>query len=193
LLPEAKPHEVLDIRQQIRASADDLTLGSITPAQYCEQAVARCETTTSPASLERQIVETSPLRRDIAGVVRDIPDTYEKWLVADFPSEWVEEMSERWETPSLFPKDQIVVTSELGLNKMVPEVFYHLPREAGRTMGECIAVDARSARAVAATTHGLAAIICVYEEQLKLQLALQDIWQTEANVLHPTSSEKVDF
>jgi len=104
--------------------------------------------------------------------------------------DWYAEVSKRLGLASLFPEGRIVLTSELKLPRMVPEVFYHLPACADRSMDECIAIDTLSGRAVESMRHGLASIIYVYPERLKLELALQGIYQTEADVMHPTSSER---
>jgi hypothetical protein len=76
---------------------------------------------------------------------------------------------------------------------MTPDIFYHLPQKAGRRMDDCIVIDANSARAVQSMKVGLASIIYVYPQRLKLELALQEIWRTDADVMHPTSSERVTF
>jgi hypothetical protein len=60
-------------------------------------------------------------------------------------------------------------------------------------MQDCIIIDGDASRAVQSLKHGLASISYVYLQRLKLELALQEIWQTDADVMHPTSSERVKF
>jgi len=190
LMPEAKGHHALKTRQGIRGLAEGLALGRLAPPDYCEETIALCEARVKPSHLLRRIVESASLCTPIAQLVEEMPATYERWLIVDYPVDWYAEVSKRLGLASLFPEGRIVLTSELKLPRMVPEVFYHLPACADRSMDECIAIDTLSGRAVESMRHGLASIIYVYPERLKLELALQGIYQTEADVMHPTSSER---
>jgi len=190
LVPQAGGHQALQTRQIIRRLAEELSLGRLALSGYCEQAIASCGARISPALLERGIVESASLCTPVAELIAEIPAVYERWLIVDYPPDWYEEITERLGTQSLFPEDRIVATSALNLSRMVPEIFYHLPGCAGRSMEECITIDALSARAVESMRHGLASIIYVYPERLKLELALQGIYATDADVMHPTSSER---
>jgi hypothetical protein len=190
LVPEAEGHDALKTSQRIRGLAEELALGKLASSDYCEQTVAHCEARVKPSLLKRRIVESVSLCEPIMELMAEMPAMYERWLIVDYPLDWYQDISERLEIPSLFSEDRIVVTSALNLSRMVPEIFYHLPPCAGRSMDECITIDALCARAVESMRHGLASIIYVYPERLKLELALQGIYQTEADVMHPTSSER---
>lgn len=193
LIPDAKGHQALKNRQRIRELAEELSLGRIAASKYCEQTIALCEASLGPSELNRGIIESASLRQPIVELIERMPASYERWLIIDCPVDWYQALSERWKIRSLFSEEWTVVTSELKLSRMVPEIFYHLPAIAGRSMDECITVDACSARAVQSMEHGLASIIYVYPERLRLELALQGMWQTEADVMHPTSSERVEI
>jgi hypothetical protein len=193
LMPDAKGHEALKTRQRIGELAEELSLGRIAASDYSEQTIALCDASVEPSELYRRIIESASLRQPIAELIERMPASYERWLIVDFPADWYQAVSQRWSVHSLFSEERTLVTSELKLSRMVPEVFYHLPSIAGRSMDECIIVDACSARAVQSMEHGLASIIYVYPERLRLELALQGIWQTEADVMHPTSSERVEI
>jgi hypothetical protein len=193
LRPGAKGHEALKIRQQIRELAEGLSLGKLAPTAYCEQAVALCSSEISVVDLKRRIIASTALRQPIAELIGQIPETYERWLVVDYPREWYQELSAQGQLKTLFSENRMAFTSALELISMVPDIFYRLPQKAGRPIEDCIVIDPLSARAVAAMKHGLAAIIYVYPERLKLELALQAIWQTEADVMHPAASERIKF
>jgi hypothetical protein len=193
LFPEADGHEAVRMQQKIRDLIMNLSLGKITSREFCERAIARCESSIPVSNLDRLIVDTASLKQPVADMVVEIPEAYERWLIVDFPIDWFRELANRLKIDSLFPFNRTIFTVELEIQRMVPEVFYHLPSRAGRAMDDCIVIDPVSARAVEAMKHGLAAIIFVYPERLKHELAMQGIWQTDANVLHPTSSERVNF
>jgi hypothetical protein len=192
LIPGVKGHDGIHLRQQLRALADELALGTLTPADYCQQAVAICQSAMIAADLERRILAT-PIRPPMADLVSKLPSAYERWLVVDYPPAWYEKLAADWQIPSLFPYGRVISIPDLGLVNVTPDIFYRLPQAVGRRMDECIVVDGLSARTVAAMKHGLAAVFYVYPERLKLELALQNIWQTNADVMHPTSSERVNF
>lgn len=191
LFPEAGGYEAVKMQQQIRDLIEDLSLGKITSMQYCEQAIARCESSMTVSGLNRLIIDTASLQQSVADMVVEIPEASERWLIVDFPVDWFSELANRLKIYSLFPENRAIFTAELKIKRMVPDIFYHLPPKAGRAMDDCIVIDPVSARAVEAMKHGLATIIYVYPERLKHELAMQGIWQTDAEVLHPTSSERV--
>ena len=193
LFPEADGHEAVKKQQQIRDLIEDLSLGKTTSREYCERAIAQCESSITASNLNRLIIDTASLIQPVADMVVEIPEAYERWLIVDFPIDWFSELANCLKIDSLFPHNRTIFTAELKIQRMVPEVFYHLPSIAGRAMDDCIVIDPVSARAVEAMKHGLAAIIFVYPERLKHELAMQEIWQTDADVLHPTSSERVNF
>lgn len=193
LMPGAKGHEALKTRQRIRELAEELSLGRIAASDYCQQTIALCEADVEASELNSRIIESASLRQPIAELIERMPASYELWLIVDCPVDWYRALSQRWKMHSLFSEERTVATSKLKLSRMVPEIFYHLPAIANRSMDECITIDACSARAVESMEHGLASIIYVYPERLKLELALQGIWQTEADVMHPTSSERVEI
>jgi FMN phosphatase YigB (HAD superfamily) len=192
-MPGVKGLEAVSIRQQTRRLAEALAVGAMTSADYCEQVVALCRSSLTTTELKRRIIEATALHQTLAELIGKIPEPYECWLVADYPPDWYTELAAHGQIAALFPRQRIIVTSELGLLKITPDIFYRLPQAARKPMDDCIAVDALSARAVAAMKHGLATIFYVYPERLKLELALQGIWQTDADVMHPTSSERVKF
>lgn len=191
LFPEAGGYVAVKMQQQIRDLIEDLSLGKITSMEYCEQAIARCESSMTVSGLNRLIIDTASLQQPVVDMVVEIPDAYERWLIVDFPVDWFSELAKRLKIFSIFLENRVIFTEALKIQRMVPEVFYHLPSRAGRSQDDCIVIDPVSARAVEAMKHGLATIIYVYPERLKHELAMQGIWQTDAEVLHPTSSERV--
>lgn len=193
LIPGVKGNAVIPFRQKIRSLAGDIPMGKIASQQYCQQAITVCQSNLGAPELASKISAAASLNESVAGLIARVPASYERWLVVDYPADWYQELAARWKLGSLFQENRTVFTAQLKLLRLIPDIFYHLPQEAGRAMDDCLVIDPESARSVEAMKHGLATIIYVYPERLKHELALQGIWQTEANVLHPAASERVSL
>jgi hypothetical protein len=193
LFPQVSGRQAVDFLIELRTPAEQLILGNITPAEYCRKAAELCGSELSPEEIEKRIGAAARLQEKVFQIVADIPEEYERWLVVDFPMEWYSEWATRWKINSVFPENRVIITAGMKLPRLVPEVFYHLPASVGKTMDECLIIDPEPSRAVKAMRHKLASIIYVYPQRLVHELALQGIWQTDADVMHPTSSERVNI
>jgi hypothetical protein len=193
LTPGLKGHDFVHLRQQLRFLAEDAALGKLSPAAYCEAAIAACHATANPVALEQKLLAAATLSQPLAKLISEIPNRYDRWLVVDYPQMWYWQLADRPQIDALFPNDHIIFADQLALLSLTPDIFYRLPQTAGHLMKECIIVDGDAGRAVQSHKHGLAAVFNVYLHQLKLGLALQEIWQTDADVMHPTASERVNF
>lgn len=191
LAPGLKGHDFVHLRQQLRTLAEDTALGRLSPEAYCEAVLDVCNASTPADTLAQKLIAAATLHQPLAKMISEIPDRYERWLVVDYPPAWVEQMDDWKQIDGLFPANRMIFTDQLEMLTMTPDVFYRLPQKVGRPMQDCIIIDGDAGRAVQSLKHGLASIFYVYVERLKLELALQEIWQTEADVMHPTSSERV--
>jgi hypothetical protein len=193
LAPGARGSAAVSIRKQLRCLSGDLALGSISPQDYCQQAALACQSDLAVSELAHRITTSAEINAPVIGLVRKIAISHPCWLVVDYPAGWYQELAARWGLPSLFPENRILYTTDLNLLRMTPEAFYLLPQRVSQPMADCLVIDPVSARAVEAMHHGLATIIYVYPARLKHELALQGIWQTEENVMHPAASERVSL
>ncbi len=191
LFPGVKDRDAVTVQQQMRELDYVRALGKITSRDYCEQTIALGDMELIFSDLERKIIDLASCRQPIVDIISTIHEEYRCWLIVDYPSDWFRELSTHWNIHSLISKDRLIFSSELNLSRMVPEIFYHLPHQAGRGMDDCIVIDPDTSRAVESMRHGLVSIIYAYPERLKHELALQGILQTDEDVLHPTSSERV--
>jgi hypothetical protein len=193
LRPELKGHNFVHTRQQLGALAEEVALGKTSAIDYCEAALAVCQSTSSASALEQKLIAAASLRQSLAKLISEIPNRYECWLVVDYPQAWYVQLADHAQIASLFPSNRLIFTEQLEMLRLVPDVFYRLPQKAARPMQDCIIIDGDAGRAVRSFQHGLASIFYVYLDRLKMELALQEIWQTDADVMHPTSSERVKF
>ena len=193
LSPTLKGHPFVHTRQQLRALADQVALGQISASDYCEGAIEVCQASLTASALEQKLITAATLRQPLAKMIGEIPARYERWLVVDYPQAWFEAFADRTQIEGLFPGNRLIFTSQLEMQRMTPDIFYRLPQKAARPMDDCIIIDANAGRAVESLRHGLASIFYVYLDRLKMELALQEIWQTDADVMHPVASERVKF
>jgi hypothetical protein len=193
LTPGLKGHAFVHTRQQLRALAEEVALGTLSATSYCKGALAVCQAKRSVAALEPKLIAAASLHQPLAKMISEIPNSYQRWLVVDYPQAWYETLADRAQIDALFAADHLIFTSQLEMLRLVPDVFYRLPQKAARPMQDCIIVDADAGRAVESFKHGLASIFYVYLDRLKMELALQEIWQTDADVMHPSASERVKF
>lgn len=191
LTPKLRGHGFVHTRQQLQALAEAAALGKIDGAAYCAGALKVCESEMAASTLEQKLIAAAAPCQPLAEMIGTIPSRYECWLVMDYPLEWYQALADRGQIESLFPAGRQISTAQLGLLSMVPDIFYRLPQEAGRAMHDCIIIDGDAGRAVHSVRNGLASIFYVYLQRLKLELALQEILPTNADVMHPTSSERV--
>jgi FMN phosphatase YigB (HAD superfamily) len=188
---EGKPG--LKERIQIRGLVEQFTLGLLSPAEYCRRVLEVFEDRTQVGMLEDALIGRISLNEPVIELAGEIPGRIQLWLVSDYPAAWIENSPHARELSIRFPAERRIFSSELGVGRTGPEFFQALADQLKRPMAECLLVDADPARAVSAIRNGLASIIYVYPEHLKHELALQGIIQTDVEVLHPSSSERVDI
>lgn len=178
---------------KLRQLAEQLSLGRISPSDYCQRALQMSKLKLDAGELEGRIIEKVALRPPVMDLLAAIPPTYERWLLSQYPMQWFSTFSRRMALSDHFPHERTMYISEIGLERIVPDLFSALPKIADCTVNECLMIDGMSARAVAAVRHGLASIIYIYPERLKHELALQGILKTASEVLHPHASERVNI
>ena len=183
----------LNTRIEIRGWVAELTLGQLGPAAFCQQIIDAGSNHLQVGELESRLIDRMRLEPDVVQVIQEIPNTYQKWLLIDYPNAWVEQCRDVKGFAEYFPEDRRIVANSLKVEQFGPKFYSAVPEQVDLQMSDCLLVDADSARAIGAIRHGLASIIYVYPEHLKHELALQKIIQTDTEVLHPSSSERVDI
>lgn len=191
LTPHLKGHDAIAIKQKYSAAANILALGQISSAEYCEKAIGVSKSSLTPLELERKILEKLVLDPSATEILAKIPPQYKIWRIVDLPEDWYSELRTRSKIDASLPESQTILTQNLGLTAIVPYIFYALPLAIHQSMADCITVDADYHRAMESMRHGLASIIYVYPDQVKVQLALQGIYPTGSDVMHPATGGRV--
>ncbi len=183
----------LRTRIEVRGWVEELSLGQLPPSDYCQRIIDSGPNPLQKEDLESRLIERMRLEPGVVQVIQEIPETYQQWLLIDYPNSWLEQFRDAEQLEEHFPGDRRIHATSLKANEFGPEFYSAVPEQAGFQLSECLIVDADSTRAIGAIRHGLASIIYVYPEHLKHEFALQGIIQTDTEVLHPSSSERVDI
>lgn len=179
----------IKLRVQLRQIAEDLYLGRSNAKVFCQQAIEVAGVALLPAQLEARLKANARLRDSVLEVISSLPDTYDIWLVSDYPPEWYESIQAWTALSTLFDKERVVFTSRCCLPRMVPDIFYYLVRQAGRSMDTCLIVDGMPARAVQAVRHGLSSAIFVDAEPLRREFILRRMLPTPPGFVCPGRSD----
>jgi FMN phosphatase YigB (HAD superfamily) len=193
LKPGLLGHERILYKHAIDPLALDLNLGRINTQEFSLEVFRACSPDFSAQELEARIPARTRLRNEVLEVIRKIPAGFEKWLISDFPQDWLGKLAELPIILEIFTRDRIIFTGELGLQRFEHEIFQALPEAVHHKIEDCLVVDAVSKRAVESIKHGLVSIIYVYPGRLAHELALHNIIEGRADVMHPSSSERVEL
>jgi hypothetical protein len=183
----------LNTRIAVRGIVEDITLGHLSPLEYCQWMIDAGGSQLQVVDLESRLIDRMGLNPGVVQVIQEVPETFQKWLLLDYPTAWLEQCHDAEELAQHFPLDRRILASSLKAKQFGPEFYSAVPKQVEFQLSDCLLVDADSARAVSAIRQGLASLIYVYPEHLKHEFALQGIIQTDAEVLHPSSSERVDI
>jgi hypothetical protein len=185
LMRETKDTVPYNYRQLIRSITSKLSLGKIDATKYCEEIIQACRCSCDPAAFQNEICNNLSIRPEVVEIFSTLPEPTYLRLVSDQPISWIEANKSRDAIKKLISQEHIIFTESLNIERLAPDIFYHLVRWANCTMNECMLVDADTQRATSAITHGLSSTIYVYPRRLRHELALRGLIDLETDVLHP--------
>lgn len=166
----------------------DLCSGQINGYVFCHKAIESSGITIAAEELEARIENTVTVRPSVLETIKDLPDTYQLWLISDYPPEWLKLIADRLDLYSCFQKNHLIITSDCHLTRMVPDIFYYMVRQANQPMDACLMVDGMSARAVHAIKHGLSSTIFVDAMRLKREFILRRMLPPPPGFTYPGPS-----
>lgn len=193
LRPEISGAEKATLRQKLQALHQELAIGKIDAAAYCRKAVELAQVNEDTSRLASRIVEDITLNKSFFDIYCQIAAEHDPRVIVDIPRAWFTEVINHWGAAENFPASRLIFTETLKLERMLPDIAYHLPRAAGRNMADCILVDPLQMRAVALHKLGLISTAFVYPRRLKIDLALQGIWKTTEDVYHPQAGTRANL
>jgi len=171
----AQPAEKITIetRLQLRELAQELALGRLTGPSFCRQAIEATRSTLSAEDLAAGIQENVTARSSVLEMIKELPETYQRWLISDYPPKWFGSIAERLGLFSWFDENRLIITAAARLSRITPDIFYYLAHQTGQPLTACLMIDGVSARAVEAVKHGLDTAIFVDARRLRREFVLR--------------------
>jgi hypothetical protein len=170
-IESVKPQTRLDLR----ALAQDLAIGRIDSRGYCQEAIRICQSDLREEDLATGVIRDCVLQASILEAIDRLPVRYERWLIVDYPQDWFYPIDDRMSLLTRFPDEYILFTSNCGLTRFVPDIFYQIIQRSNLPMEECMIVDGVTARAIEAVRHGLSSTIFVDARRLERDFELRKL------------------
>lgn len=193
LRPGISGAEKATLRQKLQAVHQDMAIGKIDATVFCRKAIDLAQANIDASRLVTQIIDGINLNKSLFDIYCQIGTEHDPRVIVDIPQVWFTEVVKRWGVADNFPAPRLIFTETLKLERMLPDIAYHLPRAAGRNMADCILVDPLQMRAVSLHKLGLISTAFVYPRRLKIDLALQGIWKTNEDVYHPKAGTRANL
>jgi hypothetical protein len=185
LKPNLSTNETITYREKLQQLVDELTIGKIDPQEYCRQANQITETAISSEELIQAVINKADLNQPFFEIYTQILPENNPGVVVDIPRVWFDQLIVKWKVADHFHEDRLIFTETFKLKNIYPDIFYFIPQAAGLKMEDCIMVDPQQMRAVAAHKLGLSSATYTYPRRMKIDLAIQGIWKTGDDVVHP--------
>jgi len=185
LKPNLSTNETITHREKLQKVVDELTIGKIDPQEYCRQANQITGTEITYEQLVQAIINNAELNQQFFDIYKQILPENKPGVVVDIPRVWFDQLISKWKVSEYFHEDRLIFTENFNLENIYPDIFYFIPQAAGLKMEDCIMVDPQQMRAVAAHKLGLSSATYTYPRRMKIDLAIQGIWKTGDDVVHP--------
>jgi beta-phosphoglucomutase-like phosphatase (HAD superfamily) len=162
-------------RVEIRDRALDLQRGRIDGSAFCQRALELTQAPLDEQELAAQIQRSVKPVPGVLEVVKELEGKYGLWLMAHCPRTWLLPIAERLDMLHLFPGESILICPELGLGRLLPDVFYLAAQRAAKPIEACLLVAPQSAITTAAVNIGLNSIIFTDAYRMRRELGLRKL------------------
>lgn len=162
-------------RVEIRDRVLELLLGRIDGTAFCQRVLEMTQAPLDEAELVAQIQLAVKPIPGVLEVVKELQGEYGLWLLAHCPRAWLSPIAKHLEILRLFPGQSILVCPDLGLGRLLPDVFYLAAQQAAKPIEACLLVAPQSAITTAAVNIGLNSIIFTDAYRLRRELGLRKL------------------
>lgn len=183
-----KPLEKLDIqvRLALREAANDLTLGRLSPAEFCGKA-ASIVGISNAAALETALINGLRLQADVLNIIDELASETTCWLICDYPRRWFEAAVSD-DVLKHIPAERVMFTAESDLANLIPDLFDEWTKRAGQPFGKAMLVDQTTPHMTEAVRHGLHAAIFVDARRLRREFVLRRMLPPPPGFSYPGSA-----
>ena len=153
----------------------DLSLGRITPEEYCRQVIARTDSTDEPSYMMRAIPEHTRLVPGMKALIGELAEKCMTCLVSDYPRRWLKGIREDTGLSSLLTDDRTMILAEADTPGTYPELFQIIMQRFEIRPGRALWIDHSSPRTSWAIRQGIDAIVFVDEGRLRRELKMRNL------------------
>jgi hypothetical protein len=143
------------------------------------------------SDLQNQIMDRARLNQPVFDLIHEIEPEVQNWLAFDLPDLFLESFELRAQLSEVFPVDKIVFTADLGLENLVPDLYYKFQGILGCPLDAIMVVDSDRARAVEAVRQRISSSIYEYPQLFKRELILRKLIEMEGDEIHPDRSARI--
>jgi len=156
----------------------DLSLGRITPEEYCRQAIKCTDSTDEPSYMMHAIPEQIRLVPGMKALVDELAEKCMTCLVSDYPRLWLKRIWENTGLSSLLTDDRTLILAEANIPDTYPELFQIVMHTFETRPGSALWIDYSSPRTSWAIRQGIDAIVFVDEGRLRRELEMRTLLTT---------------
>lgn len=149
--------------------AEEVDEGKITSRQFFKKVVSSFGLDTNPEKLQETIYGSFVRKKDTIDFVLDIRKKYELALLTNFGDAFWQ-LDKKWKITSLFNKNKVFVSCDLGMRKPQQDIFIYVLRSLKRKPSEVIFVDDKKENVIAAKKVGINGIVFKDIPRLKQDL-----------------------
>ena len=166
-------------RDEVYNLVRSLALGAIDAGILRERICEMSKGKVSQDQFLGSVLNTKALDRELLRVIDELRETYDLYLISQYPREWLETLLNRFDEKKRFEYTNIIYCAEGGLQNLIPDLFYLVNRLTGKQMENCLLVDGRAEYLSAALRMGLQAVVYVDAFRLRREFVLRSMLRND--------------
>jgi epoxide hydrolase-like predicted phosphatase len=146
-----------------------IDIGEITTLEFFDTIVRELKLKIDPRNLEKIAYESYNRKEDSIKWVKELSEKYEVALLTNFGDAYWR-CNERWQISELFPREYMIISSEIGIIKPDPEIYQYTLKKLKVEPKEAVFIDDKESNTKGAEAVGMHTILFHSVEQAKKQL-----------------------
>lgn len=165
------------INHIIKQDFEKLQLGLIETNEFCMRISESLNVSIEEDEIRNQIIDDVAIRPELRGVIDELKDNFDLWLISDFPVNLFNDILENTDISSMFLPNMTILSSQCHLSKIIPDLFFYAVNKSRNPMNKCMLADRNTVRAVKAVRYGLSSAIFVDVPRFRREFVLREMLQ----------------